>query len=81
VGHVFDVLGQGELVVLGEVAGQGDDDQCGAPVGGPQGVRPGGPGVGDVEDAVEGGDRRQAGGEVAWACGSSTSMSSATMAI
>jgi len=53
VGHVFDVSGEGELVVLGEIAGQGDDDQCGAPVGCPQGVGPGGPGIGDVEDAVE----------------------------
>ncbi len=54
-----------ELGVLVEVAGEGDDDERGASVGGPEGVGPGRPGIGDVEDAVERGDRRQAGGDVA----------------
>ena len=60
-------MGDRELVVLGEVAGEGDDDQGGAAVGGPQ-CRAGGsagPGVGDVEDAVDRGDPRQVGGDAA----------------
>ena len=54
-----------ELGVLVEVAGQRDDHERGAPVGGPERVGSGRPGVGHVEHALERGDRRQAGGEVA----------------
>ena len=63
VGEVLDLVGDRELGVLVEVAGEGDHDERGASVGGPQGVGPGRPGVGDVEHAVERGDRRQAGGD------------------
>ena len=57
------LLGDGELGVLVEVAGEGDHDERGPPVGRPQGVGAGRPGIGDVEHAVERGDRREAGGE------------------
>ena len=50
-------LGERELGVLVEVAGEGDDEERGAPVGRPKGISAGRPGVGDVEHAVERGDR------------------------
>ena len=63
--EVLDLVGDRFLGVVVEAAGQGDDRQGGTPVGGPQRVGPRRPRVGHVEHAVEGGDRRQAGGEVA----------------
>ena len=52
-------------VVLVEVAGEGDDDERGAPVGGPQGVGPGRPGIGHVEDTSSAAICAEPGGEVA----------------
>ena len=40
VGEVLDLVGERQLGVLVEVAGQRDDDERGASVGGPQGVEP-----------------------------------------
>ena len=60
---VLDALGERELVVLVEVAGEGDDDERGASVGRPKGISAGRPGVDDVEHAVELGDVREAGGQ------------------
>ena len=55
-GQLLDLVGDGELGVLGEVAGEGDDEQGGPAVGGAQrgAGGPAGPGVGDVEDTVDG---------------------------
>ncbi len=53
-----------ELGFLVEIAGERDHDERGPPVGGPQRIRSGRPGVGHVEHALERGDRCQAGREV-----------------
>ena len=66
-GDVLDPVGDRELLVLVEVAGEGHHDQRRAAVGGAQRLAGGsaGPGVGDVEDAVDGRDARQVGGDAA----------------
>ena len=71
-----------QLGVVVEVAGQRDDHERGSTVGRAERVGAGRPRVGDVDHAVERGDRREPGGDASrWTCGSSTSMPSAMMAI
>ena len=55
-GDIGDLVGQVDLGVLVEAAGDGDDGERGAAVAGAQGVGAGRPRVGDGDDAVDGGD-------------------------
>ena len=62
-GDVGDLVGELDLGFLVEAAGDGDDGERGAAVGGAQGVGAGRPRVGDGDDAVDGGDPLEPGAE------------------
>ena len=59
----LDLVGQVELGLLVEAAGEGDDHERGAAVAGAQGVGAGRPRVGDVDHAVDRGDACEPGGQ------------------
>ncbi len=55
--EILDLVGDGQLRFLVEIAGQGDDDEGGSAVRGAERIDPRRPGIGDVEYAFHPGDR------------------------